>query len=226
MTYLIQLLLNTSEVWALLIPLIFISFKKIDNPALKEIIFYLRIAFILNLIIVVISFLPDYYDTTKLPFLLQNNTIEYNMHSVIRVVLFTLYFMRNNDDALHLQRKIILGFFFAFVLFNFIVLESPVRLFSSRLFTVEAIVLLFFYIYYFLNAIIREKNEKLTRQPIFWIASGLGIYEAVNFFIFLLFTYLVNNYTIFAVNIWNLHNITFIILCIFITKALYESSRK
>ena len=222
----LQIILDTSEAWALLLPLTFLAFKKINKEPVKEVILYLWIAFFINLAMVIISFLPEFYDEKKLPFLLYNNTIEYNIHSIFRVLLFTLYFIRISHDTLHLQRKIILALFFTFVAVNFVFFESPVQLFSSRLFTVEAIVLLFFCIYFYLNAITQERNEKLSRQPVFWIVTGLSVYEAVNFFIFLLFTYLANNYTIFAKNIWNLHNISYIILCIFITKAFYESRRK
>lgn len=226
MLKIIQLLLDTSEVWALLIPLFLLFFKKVKKEPIREIIYYLWIALYLNIVIVLISFLPDFYDTSKFPFLLQNNTVEYNLHSIIRVTLFTLFFLRNSHDNINTIRKFLLGLFYLFSIVNFVFFESLVNLFSSSLFTVEAIVLLFFCIYYFLNAILQERNEKLSRQPIFWVATGLGIYEAVNFFIFLLFTYLVKNYTIFAQHIWNLHNISFIILCILITKALYESDRK
>ncbi len=215
-----------SEVCALFIPLAIFLFYKINRRPVKEIILYLWISLFLNTIIVVLTFLPDYFDTKKFPFLLQNNTIEYNILSVVRVTLFTLYFIRNGQDMLKLQMKIILGFFLVFVLINFSFLESPVTMFSSRLFTAESVVLLFFCIFYYLNSINQEKNENLKKQPVFWIVTGLSIYEAVNFTIFLLFTYLIKNYTFFAQNIWNIHNISFIILCLFITKAFYESKQQ
>ena len=226
MKKIIQTALDTSEVWALLIPLSFLSFKKIKKDQVREIITYLWVALVLNIIIVIISYLPDFTDTKKLPFLLQNNTIEYNIHSVVRVLAFTLFFMRISNDKRNLQKKILLGIFLLLTIINFLFFESPVDLFSSRLFTLEAIVLLFFCIYYYLSAIAQERTEKISSQPAFWIITGLSIYEAVNFFIFLLFTYLVKNYTVFAQHIWNFHNISFIILCIFITKGFYESGRK
>ena len=226
MKRIIDTILATSEVWALFIPLSFLFFRKINSGAVKEVIIYLWIALLLNTIIVIVSFLPDYYNTDRFPFLLQNNNVEYNIHSIVRVFLFTLFFIRNNSQNLHFQKKVLLGLFGVFVIVNFSFFESPVMLLSSRLFTVEAIVLLFFCIYYYLNSIIQEKNEKLYKQPVFWVVTGLSIYEAVNFFIFLLFTYLVKNYTVFAQNIWNLHNVSYIILCIFITKGFYESRRK
>jgi len=221
----IQSALDTSEVWALLIPLSFLAFKKIKKDKVRPIITYLWFALFLNVIIVIISYLPDFTNTKTLPFLLQNNTIEYNIHSVIRVIFFTLFFMRLSNDKLNFQ-KILLGAFLLLTLINFTFFESPIDLFSSRLFTLEAIVLLFFCIYYYLNAIAQERTEKISNQPAFWIITGLSIYEAVNFFIFLLFTYLVKNYTVFAQHIWNIHNISFIVLCILITKGLYESGRR
>ncbi len=222
----LQKILSMSEVWALFFPLLVLVFYKINRPRVKEIIFYLWISLVLNTIIVVLTFLPDYFDTKDFPFLLQNNTIEYNILSAVRVTLFTFYFIRNGQESIKLLLKIILIFFLVFVLLNFLFLESPVNMFSSRLFTAEAVVLLFYCIYFYLNSINQEKNESLRKQPMFWIVTGLSIYEAVNFTIFLLFTYLIRNYTFFAQHIWNIHNISFIILCLFITKAFYAARRQ
>jgi len=190
----------------------------------KEVLLYLWIALVLNTMIVFISFIIDYYE--DLPFLLQNNTIEYNILSVSRTIIFSIYFIRNGPGALKPLKRMVVAFFLGFVLFNFIVLESPVNLFSSGLFTAESIVLLFFCIYYYLTTINQERDEKLSKHPMFWIVMGLSIYEAVNFFIFLLFKYLIENYTVFAQKIWNIHDISYIVFCLLITRAIYVSKKR
>jgi hypothetical protein len=216
----LQDILDTSEVWALLIPIGYMLVRKVDTKAMKEIIIYLWVALFLNIIIVLISYLANDEENYLL---LKNNTTEYNIHATIRVILFSLYFIHNSQDVLRLQKKILLGFFLAFVLINFSFFESPVLLFSSRLFTAEAIIMLYFCIYYFLYTINQEKAGKLSQQPMFWTVTGISIYEAVNFFVFLLFTYLINHFWYFAQYIWYFHNVSYIILCLFITKAFYVS---
>src|SRR5260221_992131 len=225
----LQVILNISEVWAILIPLLYLSVSKVNRAALKEIILYLWIALLLNLIIVILVHLPNFYTPEQwrsLPLLLRANAIEYNLHSIIRVILFTFYFLRNSKDALQTVKKLILVSFLSFAAINFIFFESPITLFSSRLFAVESVVMLFFCIYYYLNAISEEKHKKVFQQPMFWIVAGLSIYEAVSFCIFLTFTYLIKYYTSLAQHMWNFHNLGFIIFCLFITKGFYESKRQ
>src|SRR5258705_12489360 len=105
----IQIALDTSEVWATLIPLLFLAFTK--RSAARDIVIYLWVSLFLNTIIVVISFVVYNTDASKLPFLLQNNTIEYNILSICRVFIFSVYFIRNGQDALKPLKRMILAFF-------------------------------------------------------------------------------------------------------------------
>ena len=61
--------------------------------------------------------------------------------------------------------------------------------------------------------------------PHFWIVTGLCVYVVVNFFVFLFYLPLLDVDFRLSVNMWNVHNIAFIIFCVFIAKGFYGTTR-
>ncbi|CAN5184168.1 hypothetical protein BH20BAC1_BH20BAC1_14220 [soil metagenome] len=59
----------------------------------------------------------------------------------------------------------------------------------------------------------------------FWVVTGLSIYVVTNFFVFLFYTPMLNTNLNLAMKMWNVHNTAFILLCIFISKAIYAPAR-
>ena len=98
------------------------------------------------------------------------------------------------------------------------------RMLSSRLLATEAALLLFYCLQYFIFLLLEDRDTPLRKQPGFWIATGLIIYVATSFFIFLFYTYLIKQNFEFAVSIWDVHNIAYILLCISIAIAFYEKN--
>lgn len=218
--------LDYSEVWALLIPLLVILFKKnYKHPYLKPIRIYLWITLVLNIAIVLISEHKKDLGIEKGDFLWSNNFI-YNIQSLVRLLSFAWFFVLLKQHFMHRVKKIIPVLFIVFVIINFSFYEDffPQGSFSSRLLATEAALLLFYCLQYFIFLMIEENSVKLVNQPGFWIVTGLSIYVSVNFFIFLFYSYLSDAIINFAINIWDVHNITFIILCCFIAKQLYKKN--
>jgi hypothetical protein len=79
---------------------------------------------------------------------------------------------------------------------------------------------------YYIYLIIEEKNIPLVRQQGFWVVTGLCIYVAVNFFIFLFWGYLSVKMMSFALGIWDMHNISFIFFCILIAVQFILENKK
>jgi len=128
---------------------------------------------------------------------------------------------------MHRIKAIIPYGFLIYVLINFIFFENffpqgNFESFSSRLLATESALLLFYCLQYFIYLIIEEKTTGIQVQPGFWITTGLSIYVAASFFIYLFYTYLTSAKRNFAMNIWDVHNIVFIILCIFIAKQFHQ----
>jgi hypothetical protein len=214
----LQTILDWSEVWATLIPLFFLLRKKTLPSFMVPVKIYVWLALILNLSIDIIM---DFYIAWNFPSWLRNNNHLYNIHSITRLILFTWFFIRLNQPQLVNIKKIIPILFVAFAIINFMWFE-PFNLFSSRLHTTESAILLFYclqYYFYFLQ----QDQMSFKKNPSFWATTGLSLYVVINFFIFLFYKTLIEESIQFAVSIWDVHNISYIIFCIFLGKAFYES---
>ena len=214
-------ILGWSEVWALLIPLVILLFRRQQPATLKPVIIYLWIAFILNLSIDIITAINIYHHN----FDLSNNTL-YNIHSVVRFVCFSLYFIQLPQTSFDKFKKLLTVVFLIFVVINFGFFENFFNFdsFSGNLLATEAYLLLIFCMLYYLSEL-KDDSKNLFNGPDFWVVTGLSIYVVVNFFVFLFYLPMIDVDLDLAVNIWNVHNIAFIIFCVFIAKGLYGSHR-
>lgn len=145
---------------------------------------------------------------------------------MIRFLLFAVFFIRLGQPFLYWVKRLVLVVFILFVVVDFGWYEKFFDYihFSSRLLAMEAGLLLFYCLQYYFYKL-REDLEVEWGQPDFWVVTGLGIYVAINFLIFLTYNELSAYYTRFAVDIWNVHNLSYILLHYFLAKAFYESSR-
>lgn len=228
MNRILHTLLDWSEVWALLIPLTVLLWKKKKGEYLRPIRIYVGTTLLLNIGIVLISEYKTKWGLQQGDFLWNNNVL-YNIGSILRLLLFAWFFNLLGQRFMH-RLKIIIPFaFLLFVLVNFIFYENFIPFgafesFSSRLLATEAALLLFYCLQYFIFLMIEDKPTKLPFQPGVWVVTGLSIYISVSFFIFLFYSYLSKVTKDFAVNIWDVHNIVFIILCLFIAKQFYQEN--
>jgi len=224
----IHKILDWSEVWALLIPLAILLWRKNKATYLKPVKIYIITALIINIAIDLIAEYKVKWGFTS-DDLLWNNNVLYNIGSILRLLLFAWYFNLLRQPFMP-RLKVILPFaFLAFVIVNFSFFEPFVPRgdyegFSSRLLATESALLLFYCLQYFIFLIIENKSTSLSRQPSFWLVTGLAIYVAVNFFIFLFYDYLIGATRNFAVNIWDVHNISFIIFCMFTAIQLNQKN--
>lgn len=216
----LRAILDWSEVWALLIPLFILGFRHSQPAYMKPIIAYLWIALVLNVVIDIISELKQSFPSW-LSWLHSNNVL-YNIHSLIRVACFIYFFrllgkhFRSNLD------RFINTIAFIFLIINFGFLENffnPDHL-SGNLLATEAFVLLVYCLRYYLSKL-RDETEEFSRTKDFWVVTGLSIYVVINFLVFLFYVPLLSENTDLAIRIWNVHNVAYIVFCIFIARAFY-----
>ena len=221
MEHIIRQIADWSEVWALLIPLAFLfSWKKMPLY-LRPIQLYVVLALIINIISTVIWKRNQF--NLHLPEWLDSNNFLYNTHSIIRLLLFSLFFIQLNQRFMHRVKFILPFLFLLFVVINFTVSENYVDAnLSSRLLATEAAILLFYCLQYFIYLLVEDRTLNLKNEPGFWAVTGLSIYVATNFFIFLFYNYLTQQNEKFAVDIWDVHNAAYLVLCIFIAREFYE----
>lgn len=230
MDYIIRKILDWSEVWALLIPLAILLWNNPKATWLKPIKLFIFISIIINLGIDLIAEFKKKWGLTPDDFLWNNNFL-YNASSVVRLILFSWFFILLHQRFMHRVKWIIPFAFLVFVIINFSFFENFIpqgdyEAFSSRLLATEAALLLFYCLQYFIYLIIEDKHSHLKTAAGFWIVTGLSIYVGANFFIYLFYEYLSVKTMNFAVTIWDVHNIVFIIFCIFISIQFYMENKK
>ena len=209
-------ILDWSEVWALLIPLAFVLFKKNKSAYLRPLKIYVWVALMLNVGAISI-WLSNRLNFSNMPDFLQSNNFLYNTHSIVRLLLFSWFFILLNQRFMHRIKAGLPFLFILLAIINFIFFEDFFNygMLSSRLLATEAAILLFYCLQYFIYLMIDDKGTSLRKYPGFWVITCLSIYVSANFFIFLFYNYLITkNLKLFAVNIWDVHNIVFILLCI------------
>jgi len=222
MSLLLQWFFNWPEVWALFIPLAVLLFRKRQPTILRPIVIYLFIAFALNLFADIIA---DYKRLFHFPQWLQSNNPIYNIHSVARFACFSFFFLSVTRPSFSATQKIIVLVFLLFVIINFIFFENFFFFdhLSGNLLSVEAYLLLIYCMLYYL-AVLNSDDEVFSRDPAFWVVTGLSIYVVVNFFVFLFYVPMITQNPTLADNMWYVHNSAYIFFCLFITKALYATT--
>jgi hypothetical protein len=223
MSKILESIFNWSEVWALLIPLFFVIFGHKQPALLKPVIIYLWLALILNIFGDVIG---DFDETLHFPQWLQSNNPLYNIHSVVRFACFSYFFISLPQPQFKTFKKIIVLVFVLFFIIDFTFFEHFFYFdhLSGNLLSAEAYTLLIYGMLYYL-AVLNDESDTAFKGPVFWITTGLCIYVVVNFFVFLFYVPMITQDIKFALGIWNVHNAAYLLLCLFITRALYATNR-
>ena len=153
-----------------------------------------------------------------------NNNILYNLQSVARMLLFSWFFSTQGKRFKKITR--ILPFIYilsGIVYFSFYFSFLQI---SSYLLAMEAGFLLIYCLFYTYSFIKEDHLQFSVSHPSSWIVGGLTVYTSVSFFIFLFYNYLMKYYKVYAINVWDIHNFLFIILCTFISISFYHESNK
>lgn len=223
-------ILDWSEVWALLLPLTVLIIKKFRvSRELIPIKWYVVIALIINIIADLISKYKVTWGLTSSDFWWNNNVL-YNINSILRLFLFSWFFILLKQRFMHRVKAVIPFAFTLFLFINFIFFEKFVpqgdyESFSSRLLATESAILLFYCLQYWIFSIIEERSANIQKSKGFWVIIGLTIYVSASFFIYLFYDYLTDAKRNFAVNIWDVHNVVFIWLCVFLAKQFLEDKK-
>ena len=221
-----QEILDWLEVWALFIPLIILIRKRKQAGYLKPVIIYLWLALIINLFAIISWRFKAHHD---FPVWYQTNTYFYNIHSIVRFFLFSLFFIKLKQAFLSTLKKIIPVLFAIFVIINFAFFEKffdfnlLTSRISSRLLALEAGLLLLYCLQFYLY-LIKEEEPFFVKLPSFWVVTGLSIFVVIGFPIYLFYDAAVVHSKDFIVNIWVVQKTAFLIFCLFIANAFRLSN--
>ena len=214
----LNLVFDWSEVWAILIPLFVLAFHRRQPIFLRPVIYYLWIALFLNLTGDIIADFQKY-----LPGWLHGNDPIYNIHSIIRLTCFGLFFYLVGNYFRKRIDIIIVTVALIFIFINFAFYENffDEQHLSGNLLAIEAFVLLIYCMRYYLTRLKMETVGFAGRKD-FWVVTGLSVYVVINFFVFLFYVPLLTENPDLADRMWSIHNLAYITMCIFIAKAFYE----
>ena len=221
MSSFLQTVLDWSEVWALLIPVSVLLMKRKLPRSLKPVIIYVWFALATNILIDAIWIFKSHF-----PAWLQSNNPYYNIHAIGRFVCFCIFFIQLQKESFVHLKKVLIVISALFILINFAFFENFFNQshLSGNLLATEAYLLLVYCMQYYL-AVLRKDDGGIFQRPEFWIVTGLSLYVVTSFFVFLFYLPMLNYDPLLSDRMWNFHNLAFIIFCIFITKALYVTTR-
>ena len=228
----VHIMMDWIEVWSLFIPIIALAKRKKQPSALSPVIIYIFIALYFNIITDIIF---QFQSTINFPDWFKTNTYMYHLNSVVRFFLFSAFFIKLNQPFLYWTKRIIPLLFIGFVIINFVFFEKFINYkfydgyvhskLSHHLLTVEAALLLIYCLQYYLFRL-QEDHHELKKPADFWIVTGLFIFVIASFPIYLFYGKLVSDYTNFAVVIWKVNDVCFIIFCTLIAKGFYTSKHE
>lgn len=237
----IETILNWSEIWVLLFPMLAMVSGIKQPKYLFPVMVYVVAALWLNGLIEMVgvlfdttseshqallnglkkfSFFREFYQ--KLTPAHKTNVLFYNAHTLCRFVCFVVFFLSLKNDTF---KKVYYGLLILFV-FIFIIYFAFMDSFfnpnyiSSDFMAGEAFFLICFCMLFYLS-ILREEPQSFWTRKDFWVVTGLCFFSTINFFLFLFYQPLLNESKESAIGIWDVFNISYIIFIIFITKAFY-----
>lgn len=217
----LKLFFDWSEAWAPLIPIFALLKNRRQPHFLRPVIIYILLAFPINLFGNIIAILkiisPDW---------LRENIYLYNIHSVIRFVCFTYFFIGLKQGYYITLKKIIPVIYVVFLFVDLTISENFLSKegIAANLFAGEAFLLLVYCLLYYLSKL-QNDNDSLMAGVDIYVVTGLSIFVVVNFYVFLFYDAMLAEDWHLADNMWSVHNVAYIILCLLIAKA-FSSVKK
>lgn len=208
------------EVWPLLIPLsIFVVSKSRSRKNLPLLLFVVS-----SIIISSLSVISWLYGN-KIPGLTKYNGVFYNINSIIRVVFLGWFIYQLNQVKQYKYLRVVIIAYILFLALNFLFRESIMDL-SSHLYAAESILLLIVCLTYFLSAILDDEEEITFKNPAFLICTGVALYEAITFFIYLFLFQMADVNHNFALSVVKFSQYVFIAFSILLGLGIYQSSKR
>jgi hypothetical protein len=152
--------------------------------------------------------------------LLRDNLFVYSLNFSWSYFILSLYFIDiYNSPVLTRLILFIVVLFQVDSLFNIEQVTSEIT-FNSISFGIISLLITFYCLLYYTKQLSTQPKENILHVRDFWYVNGIFTYYASNFFIFLTFNTLVNrHYTNIGI-IWKIHNVVFLVMCIYFFVGL------
>jgi hypothetical protein len=179
----------------------------------KAIFFYVLIAIFFELLSRILLHLK--FQNT-LPFLHVYTVIEFGIIWLFYFRFFKLFY---SSKAM----KVLLAFFVSFGLFNALFLQD-INTFNTYPKGLQCIIMIALSLLTYNKILIELDTRYPTKQPVFWINTGILFYFSGNLVVFLLSNYISKNNHLLLIA-WGIHAILMAILNSFIAIGLWKTRR-
>lgn len=214
-------LFDWTESWAPLIPISLFLLYRNQPTHFKPVFVYFIAAFLLNTFANVIWKRGQ----LGLDLGLENNNSIYNLNSILRFSLLSLFFILLHHRGMRRLKRLLPLLFLAFACFDLFLWEYFfAERIANNLHAAEAgFLLLYCLLYYFQT--LNSDAIAFKGAPDFWLVTGLCIFVIISFPVYLFYQKIIDNYKTFTVNIWAVQKTGFLIFCIFSSIAFFLAGR-
>lgn len=209
------MLIKWSEVWPLAVALTILFFFTQKGEHTSIIIWLIIITLIFHTAATIISLY-----TYKIPEQFKNNNILYNLIAFIKPLLVGLYILKLKQLKTLTYLRIVYVVFILFTIVNFTFLEN-IFTYSTHMVIAESIVLLIFTMTFFLNSMIDDEIPLPLNHPAYFLCTATGIFESINFFIYLFIFPVFYTNQDFADLLMNISGVAFIIYGLILAAGLF-----
>lgn len=145
-----------------------------------------------------------------------HNLYLYHLNCYFSFIVLSLFFKQLFNTIL--SEKIIYWIAIIYTLFFFYNIFSweGMEVFNSNTFGLASFILCGYSLHYYLKLFQEPGKENISKSPSFWFNTAIFSYYTANFFIFLTYNKLTHDSPPLLIIIWQLHNIIFLIMCIYI----------
>jgi hypothetical protein len=188
------------------------NFKYLKGESLA-IFYYVLIAIFFEILSRTLMYLKF---RNTLPMLHLYTVIEFSVFLLFYFSFFKLFYSQKD-------MKILLGFFVLFSVQNAVFLQE-IDTFNTYARGLESIIMIALSLLTFNKILVELDTRYPTKQPVFWVNTGVLFYFSGNLVVFVLSNYISNNNHLLLVA-WGIHAILMTILNSFIAVGLWQTRR-
>ena len=182
--------------------------RPFNTKEIKWLLLYLLCGFLFNGAANIIS---EWYEV--------NNHILYHIENLLNFILLSAFFSRLPLFEKYRRVFIYVVLFFVLANFSYKVAAGNYHTFDSFGFAWCSIMFTVYSLWYYSEMLQSQKGESLFSIPSFWFVTGILIYYASCFFIFILYRHYTTMQNTAIGLLWRFQNVMLMIMSIFIVKG-------
>jgi hypothetical protein len=145
-----------------------------------------------------------------------NNHYLYHANCFLSFITLSLYYKKSFNSTRSARNIFVVGILFSVFFFLNIFVWENIGVFNSNSFGAASFIFCSYSLFYYLSLLREPGKTNVAYSKNFWLNTGIFTYYTANFFIFLTFNRLTEKELPLLALIWRIHNLIFLIMCIYI----------